>query len=55
LIHFPRAAKNGGGLKKIWKQMERAKQDGLVKSIGVSNYDTPELIQELLDVAEILP
>jgi len=55
LIHFPKAAAAGGGIKKIWPQLEKIVEDGLAKSIGVSNYDTPELLQEIYDIAKIKP
>eukprot|EP00930_Biecheleria_cincta_P099078 TRINITY_DN90731_c0_g1_i1.p1 TRINITY_DN90731_c0_g1~~TRINITY_DN90731_c0_g1_i1.p1 ORF type:complete len:775 (-),score=140.58 TRINITY_DN90731_c0_g1_i1:430-2682(-) len=37
-----------------WKVLERAKKQGLVKSIGVSNYSSDRL-QELLSVCEVPP
>lgn len=55
LIHFPRAAYNGGGIEKVWKEMEQLKKKGIVRSIGISNYDTPELLAEVLRVAEVFP
>jgi diketogulonate reductase-like aldo/keto reductase len=55
LIHFPRAAANGGGLKKVWREMEEVKKMGLVRSIGISNYDRVELLAEVLEVAEVFP
>ncbi|KAK8849836.1 hypothetical protein IAR55_005172 [Kwoniella newhampshirensis] len=54
LIHFPRAADNGGGIAKVWRSFEKLKKDKKVKSIGVSNYDHDQL-KELLDIAEIKP
>jgi diketogulonate reductase-like aldo/keto reductase len=55
LIHFPRAAQNGGGLKKVWREMEDVKKMGLARSIGISNYDSVELLEEVLEVAEVFP
>nr|XP_031858293.1 uncharacterized protein CI109_006264 [Kwoniella shandongensis]KAA5525365.1 hypothetical protein CI109_006264 [Kwoniella shandongensis] len=54
LIHFPRAADNGGGIAKVWKSFEQLKRDGRARSIGVSNYDHDQL-KELLSLAEIKP
>ena len=55
LIHFPRAAVNGGGIRQVWKEMELVKAKGLARSIGISNYDTEDLLKEVLEVAEVLP
>lgn len=55
LIHFPGVADRGGGIKKIWPQMEKLIEDGLVKSIGISNYNTPEVLEELYALAKIVP
>jgi len=55
LIHFPRAATNGGGIEQVWKEMEMVKAKGLARSIGISNYDTVELVKEVLSVAEVFP
>ena len=55
LIHTPDVARRGGGIKKVWPQMEKLVEDGLVRSIGISNYDTPELLEELFAIAKILP
>lgn len=55
LIHFPRAAVNGGSLKKVWREMEEVKKMGLVRSIGISNYDSVDLLEEVLEVAEVFP
>ncbi|WVQ76922.1 hypothetical protein IAR50_006601 [Cryptococcus sp. DSM 104548] len=52
LIHHPRLAK--GDIKGTWKEFEGLKKDGLVKSIGVSNFGKDELA-ELLSHATIKP
>ncbi len=54
LIHFPRFAEQGGGIKKVWRQFEEIKRSGRARSIGVSNYYEGEM-QELLNLAEIKP
>ena len=35
--------------------MESVKAKGLARSIGISNYDTEDLLKEVLEVAEVLP
>ncbi len=50
LIHFPVASTR----KQAWKELEKAYKDGLVRSIGVSNYTIPHL-EELFSYAEITP
>ncbi|KAI0360739.1 Aldo/keto reductase [Trametes cingulata] len=52
LIHHPRLATPD--IPTAWAKMEKLKKDGLVKSIGVSNFGVPEL-QILLDSAKIKP
>ncbi|KAF8876945.1 Aldo/keto reductase [Infundibulicybe gibba] len=52
LIHHPRLAVPD--IPTAWKEMEELKQKGLVKSIGVSNFDVPDL-KILLDSAKIKP
>ncbi|KAL1941679.1 hypothetical protein VTO73DRAFT_7118 [Trametes versicolor] len=52
LIHHPRLATPD--IPTAWAKMEKLKQDGLVKSIGVSNFGVPEL-QILLDSAKVKP
>jgi len=70
LIHWPTAFKEGEELfprdenEKIiysdahytetWKGMEECVKEGLVKSIGLSNFNSKQ-IQEILDIAEIKP
>lgn len=69
LIHWPVAQKKGVGLpskaedlislkdlpiEMTWKAMENAQKEGLVYSIGVSNFGIKKL-QSLIEKAEILP
>ncbi|KAL7408938.1 oxidoreductase [Mrakia frigida] len=54
LIHFPKFADAGGGIKTVWREFERLREEGLAKSIGVSNYGVIELT-ELLLLAKIKP
>ncbi|KAK4689037.1 hypothetical protein P7C73_g1072, partial [Tremellales sp. Uapishka_1] len=54
LIHSPGVPSKAGGLEKIWPQMEQLVKDGLVKTIGVSNYQVKDL-EELYSLAKILP
>lgn len=69
LIHWPVALRNGVDFPKkpddyltpdeapiieTWKQMEKAKNDGLVKHIGVSNFSEKKL-KELISKASIKP
>lgn len=49
LVHWP-----GGGPTRAWNGMQRARERGLTRSIGVSNYSATD-IQDLLDVADIPP
>ncbi|TFY65387.1 hypothetical protein EVJ58_g1987 [Rhodofomes roseus] len=51
LIHNPMFVKD---LEKDWKEFERIKEDGLSKSIGVSNFDV-ELLRSLVRTADIKP
>ncbi|KAH9947629.1 Aldo/keto reductase [Amylocystis lapponica] len=51
LIHFPGVLTN---LEQDWREIEKVKEDGLTKSIGVSNWTLP-LMQELLKFAKIKP
>ena len=50
LIHWP----SNGKRTETWKAFEHLQQEGLIKSIGVSNF-TIEHLQELLDNCEIPP
>lgn len=52
LIHDPSLCK--GDIPGTWAQMERLKKDGLVKSIGVSNFAIADL-EELIASASIVP
>ncbi|KAI0635100.1 Aldo/keto reductase [Trametes polyzona] len=52
LIHHPRLAQPD--IPTAWAKLEKLKQDGLVKSIGVSNFGIPEL-QILLASAKVKP
>jgi 2,5-diketo-D-gluconate reductase A len=53
LIHWP-APKRGLLYVESWQAMERLKNEGLVKSIGVSNFHTHHL-EQILKVAEHVP
>ncbi len=46
LIHFPQFAKP---VEPVWKEFEGLVRRGLVKSVGVSNYNSTDL-QEILDL-----
>lgn len=50
LIH-----QHGSNDEEVYKAMERAVNDGKVKSIGISNYYTKEAIDEVLSYATITP
>lgn len=52
LIHSPRLATPD--IPTAWAKMEKLKADGLVKSIGVSNFGVAEL-QTLVNSAKVLP
>ncbi len=62
LMHWPVAADKSGApvslnevpLEVTWAEMEKAKNDGLVRSIGVSNFSRKKLAA-LMEKAEILP
>jgi len=54
LIHDPTPYQREGRLKEIWKQMEQVKDEGLAKSIGVSNFKVSDL-EEILPGAKIIP
>ena len=50
LIHWP----NGGKLEETWKALEYLKEEGKVRSIGVSNYTVSHL-KDLLDYGDLTP
>ena len=50
LIHQPGADDEG-----VYKAMEDAVRDGRLRSIGISNYYTPEAVDEVLSFATIVP
>ncbi|KAH7889413.1 NADP-dependent oxidoreductase domain-containing protein [Phlebopus sp. FC_14] len=52
LIH--QANQHVGKLKEVWKGMEEAKNAGLTKSIGVSNF-TADHLKDILEIASIPP
>lgn len=54
LIHTPIPAATEGKLKEWWKGMEQVKQEGLAKSIGVSNFRVEDL-KEIVDGASVIP
>jgi methylglyoxal/glyoxal reductase len=53
LIHWPRAPSPAARLES-WKGLEKIQQEGLCRSIGVSNY-TVRHLQELLDHSQAVP
>ncbi|KLO14798.1 Aldo/keto reductase [Schizopora paradoxa] len=52
LIHNPRTVP--GTIEEAWKEFEKIKEDGLSKSIGVSNFNLEQL-QQLVKVAKVKP
>ena len=50
LIHQP-----GWNDEAVYRAMEQAVRDGKVRSIGISNYYTPEAVDKILSFAEIMP
>lgn len=50
LIHQP-----GWNDEAVYRAMEQAVRDGKVRSIGISNYYSPEMVEEILSFAEIMP
>ena len=50
LIHQP-----GWNDEAVYRAMEQAVRDGKVRSIGISNYYTPEAVEEILSFAKITP
>ncbi|CAA7262783.1 unnamed protein product [Cyclocybe aegerita] len=53
LIHNPRGVENGD-LEGVWRKFEKFQEDGLAKSIGVSNF-TIEDLQKVLKTARVTP
>ena len=51
LIHWP---PNGRAAPRVWKQFIKARQDGLARAIGVSNYSLSQ-IDELSQVTGVVP
>jgi len=54
LIHTPSQARKEANLSQLWERMEEVKQDGLAKSIGVSNF-TVEDLKVILETAKVVP
>ncbi|KAG6859904.1 hypothetical protein C0995_002220 [Termitomyces sp. Mi166 len=52
LVHIPDAVKNDFG--GAWREFEKIQEDGLVRSIGVSNFDVGHL-EEIMKTAKIKP
>lgn len=51
LIHWP---PNGRAAPRVWEQFVKARQDGLARAIGVSNYSLRQ-IDELIEVTGVVP
>ncbi|THU81259.1 Aldo/keto reductase [Dendrothele bispora CBS 962.96] len=54
LIHSPHIAAQQGKLKEWWASMEEVKNEGLAKSIGVSNFRVEDL-KVILEDAKVVP
>src|SRR5438034_1059123 len=54
LIHAPFFAKSDKDLQEAWAEMERIKESGKARSIGVSNFLRPQL-EAVLESAKIVP
>lgn len=54
LVHIPWSAKSPEELQRIWAEMEAIKASGKARSIGVSNFDVPDL-EVILRTAKTVP
>ncbi|KAF8798151.1 Aldo/keto reductase [Phlegmacium glaucopus] len=54
LIHTPEQARKEANFSQLWEDMEKIKQEGLAKSIGVSNFMVEDL-KIILETAKVLP
>ncbi len=54
LIHWPLPMYYGGDVVPTWEAMEDFVREGMVRSIGVSNFE-PHHLQPILDTCEIVP
>ncbi|TIB83011.1 conjugated polyketone reductase C1 [Wallemia mellicola] len=54
IVHWPKVVEQSGGLAATWSEFEKLKSEGLVKHIGVSNFDNNDL-DELLKTAKEYP
>jgi diketogulonate reductase-like aldo/keto reductase len=54
LIHDPTPYQKEGKLKEVWAQVEKVKDEGFAKSIGVSNFKVTDL-EEILPGAKVIP
>ncbi|SJL07790.1 related to aldo/keto reductase family proteins [Armillaria ostoyae] len=52
LVHSPRLVT--GSLENAWKELEKIKEDGLSKSIGVSNFEV-EHLEQVVKTAKVVP
>jgi diketogulonate reductase-like aldo/keto reductase len=52
LIHNPRSIHN---IPETWKEFEKAQKDGLAKSIGISNFNDAQSLENLIKVANVKP
>ncbi|MBI4901581.1 MAG: aldo/keto reductase [Actinobacteria bacterium] len=54
LIHWPAVIAHGESYLEAWEVMNKAKAEGLVRSIGVSNFN-PDHLDRLLSVSDTVP